>query len=96
MLFKDPKIAAIHSNVEYIVSQIGSFGVISLPVILNTVYAAQSNLPQYINSLITDNSGMFFNNYYQNYTLHSRESSDLLTYIKLALQEIGAQIEPVM
>jgi hypothetical protein len=43
-------------------------------------------------SLISD-TGNFFNNYYETAILQSNEAADLLTYIKLALQQIGGQIE---
>lgn len=93
-LFKDPKLAAIHCNVEYTIRQMGAFN-IDLWTILNCVYQANPNLPAYIFSLVTDSTGQFFKNHYQAYVIDSKESADILTYIKLALQQIGGEIEPV-
>lgn len=90
-LFKDPKLAAIHSNIEYVIEQMSSFNV-DLWTILNCVYQQQLNVPSYIMSLISD-TGNFFNNYYEAAIIQSNEAADLLTYIKLALQQIGGQIE---
>ena len=90
-LFKDPKLAAIHSNIEYVIEQMSSFSV-DLWTILNCVYQQQFNVPSYIMSLISD-TGNFFNDYYEAAILQSNEAADLLTYIKLALQQIGGQIE---
>lgn len=94
-LFKDPKLAAIHCNLDYVISQIGSFN-INITTIINYVYQSNINLPSYINSLITDDTGSFFNNHYQSYIIESKDySAEILTYIKLSLQQLGGEIEPL-
>ena len=93
-LFKDPKLAAIHCNLEYVIQQIETFN-IDLRTILTCVYQGNPNIASYIMSIITDQTGMFFRNYYQSYVIGSRDSADIMTYIKLSLQQIGGEIEPV-
>ena len=51
------------------------------------------NLPTYINSLVTDFTGGFFKNHYQAFVTKSKDSADILTYIKLNLQQLGGQFE---
>lgn len=93
-LFKDPSIAAIHCNIEYVINQMNGFD-INLYTILNYVYPANQNIPTYITSLITDNTGRFFQNHYQSVVIGSKDSADILTYIKLAIQQIGGEIESI-
>ena len=93
-LFKDPKIAAIHCNLEYVISQISDID-INLYYILSCIFINNPTLPTYIMSYISDN-GNFFKNYYENYILNSKESADILTYIKLSLQEMARDIEPTI
>lgn len=90
-LFKDPKLAAIHANLEYVINQMSSFD-IDLWTILNCVYQQQFNVPSYISSIVSD-TGNFFANYYETAILQSNDSADLITYIKLALQQFGGSIE---
>jgi len=92
-LFKDPKLALIHCNLETIVNQISTFN-IDLWTILNCVYQNNPNLPSYIFSLVTD-TGNFFMNHYESYVINSRDSADIITYIKLALQQVGGELEPI-
>ena len=91
-LFKNPKLASIHCNLEYIISQINNFD-ISLQTILRYVYQSNPNISSYISSMVSDDTGMFFKNFYQAYVLNSKDSADILTYIKLSLQQIGGEIE---
>lgn len=91
-LFKNSTIAAIHCNIDYIISQMDSFN-ISLETILFTVYGNIPNLPAYVASIVSDHTGYFFKNYYQNFVLRSPDAADMITYVKLALQEIGRDIE---
>ena len=63
--------------------------------ILSCVYQSNPNMPTYINSLITDYTGGFFKNFYQTFVIRSKDSADVLTYIKLNLQQIGSQFETV-
>lgn len=92
-LFKDANLAMIHCNIEYVITQIESFN-IDMRTILSYVYQSNNNLPDYISSLVTDSTGRFFKNFYQQFVVNSRESADILTYIKLNLQQLGEQIEP--
>lgn len=91
-LFKDPNIAMIHCDIEYVINQIETFN-IDLWTILNCVYQSNQNLPTYINSLVTDFTGGFFKNHYQTFVTKSKDSADILTYIKLNLQQLGGQFE---
>lgn len=93
-LFKNQNIAMIHCDLEYVIAQISSFN-IDLWTILSCVYQSNQNLPTYINSLVSDYTGRFFKNHYQTFVMQSNESSDILTYIKLNLQQIGGQFESV-
>ena len=93
-LFKDSKIAAIHCNVEYVIREIETFN-IDLKTILSCVYPANQNIPMYIMSLISDDTGRFFQNHYQTFVIGSKDSADILTYIKLTIQQIGKDIEPI-
>ena len=93
-LFKDPKLAAIHCNLEYVIDQISTFN-IDLWTILNYVYQSNINLPSYIFSIISDR-GNFFKNYYETFVIGSKDSAEILTYIKLSLQQLGGEIEPVI
>ena len=92
-LFKDPKIASIHCNLEYVIDQINNFD-ISLWTILNTIYVSNSNIANYILSIINDPTGQFFKKYYESF-LYGREAADILTQIKLNLQQLGGEIEPL-
>lgn len=91
-LFKNPKLAAIHCNLEYIISQINNFD-IAFPTILRYVYQSNPNISSYISNMVSDDTGTFFRNFYQAYVLNSKDSADILTYIKLSLQQIGGEIE---
>lgn len=93
-IFKDPKLAEIHCNLEYIIDQMDSFD-ISLKNILDCVYSSNPNLPTYIFNLISDDTGLFFKNFYQSCVIRSYDSADILTYIKLSFQEMGKLIENV-
>lgn len=90
-LFKDPKIAGIHCNLEYVIDQISNFD-IKLSDILNVTYTP--NIANYINSIIIDNTGLFFKNHYESF-IYGKEAADILTQIKLNLQQLGGEIEPV-
>lgn len=92
-LFKDPKLAAIHCNLDYVISQISSFN-IDLYSILQYVYQSNGDIASYITSSVHDYSGLFFKNHYQTYVINSEDSADVLTYIKLSLQQLGGNIEP--
>lgn len=92
-LFNDPDLALIHCNLDYVIDQIDSFN-ISLFTILSYVYQSNPTLPGYISSIVSDHSGRFFKDYYQTFVTQSKESADILTYIKLNLQQLGGQIEP--
>ena len=93
-LFKDPNLAMIHCDLEYVINQIETFN-IDLWTILTCVYQDNPNLPGYINSLVTDYTSRFFKDFYQPFVTKSKDSADILTYIKLSLQQIGGQYEPI-
>lgn len=92
-LFKDPNIAMIHCDLEYVISQIETFN-ISLWTILSCVYQSNPSLPGYINGIVSDRTGRFFKDCYQSFVMNSKDSADILTYIKLSLQQLGGQFEP--
>ena len=92
-LFKDPKLAAIHCNLEYVINEIQEID-INLEYILTCIFATNPTVPTYLSSYITD-TGNFFKNHYENYILNSKESADVLIYIKLSLQELAGNIEPI-
>jgi len=92
-LFKDPKLAAIHCNIEYVINQVSNFD-IDLWTILTCVYQLNDSLPSYIYGYVRDR-GNFFKNHYSRFITESRDAADILTYIKLSLQEVGGPIEPV-
>ncbi len=56
-LFQDPKLAAIHSNIEYIISNMGTFD-IDIYTILRTIYPNQNNF-EYISGLVFDRDNFF-------------------------------------
>ena len=91
-LFIDPKLAAIHSNLEYVIDQISTYD-IDLWTILSTVYQNPPELAIYVNSLITD-TGNFFRDQYEQYVTNSRNTADIIMYIKLGLQQLGGQLAP--
>ena len=93
-LFKDPNLAMIHCDLEYVIDQISVFN-IDLWTIISCVYQSNPSLPGYLNSLITDKTGGFFKNHYHAFVTQSKEAADILTYIKLNLQQIGGQFEPM-
>ena len=93
-LFKDQNLASIHCNLEYVIDQISSFD-INLFTILNTIYSNTNNsIAYYIMSIISDNTGMFFKKYYESF-IFGKEAADILTQIKLNLQQLGSEIEPL-
>lgn len=93
-LFKDPNLASIHCNLEYVIDQISNFD-ISIDTILNTIYNnANSSVASYVTSIISDNTGMFFKKYYESF-IYGKEAADILTQIKLNLQQLGSEIEPL-
>ena len=92
-LFNDPKLAMIHCNLDYVITEIATFN-IDLRSILLFVYQSNPNIADYITGLVRDNTGNFFMNFYQSYVINSKDSADVLTYIKLSLQQLGGSIEP--
>lgn len=91
-LFKDPSLAGIHCNLEYVIDQISNFD-INLYTILSTVYSGSNiDIGNYIASIITDTTGMFFKKYYESF-IFGKEAADILTLIKLNLQQLGSEIE---
>lgn len=92
-LFKDPKIAAIHANLEYVIDQIDTFD-ISLRDVINYVYIGRPEIAAFISSNIADTQN-FFKNHYESYLSNSKHAADILVYIKLGLQQVGSQYEPV-
>lgn len=92
-LFKDPKLAMIHCDIEYVINQISVFS-IDFGTILNCIYQNNINLPTYIQSLVYD-TGNFFKNHYASFILESKEAANILIYIKLAFQQIGGELEPL-
>ena len=92
-LFKDPKLAAIHCNLETVIYQMGTFD-ITLPTIIETACMSNPSIGNYISSLVNDTTGRFFIDHYQRLIFNSPDSTDILTYIKLYLQQIGGEIEP--
>ena len=71
-LFKDPSLAGIHCNLEYVIDQISNFD-INVYSILSTVYSGS-------------------NKYYESF-IFGKEAADILTLIKLNLQQLGSEIE---
>ena len=91
-LFKDPSLAGSHCNLEYVIDQISNFD-INLYTILSTVYSGSNiDIGNYIASIITDTTGMFFKKYYESF-IFGKEAADILTLIKLNLQQLGSEIE---
>lgn len=88
-LFKDPRLAAIHCNLEYAIEQMTTFP-IDLWTILSSIYT--NEIASYIYGLIKDR-GNFFKNFCEIFVVGSKDSADVLTYIKLQLQEAGGEIE---
>ena len=91
-LFLDPKLASIHSNLEYVIDQISTYD-IDLWSILSTIYNNPPELAAYIYSNIKD-TGNFFRDQYERYVTNSRNMSDIIMYIKLGLQQVGGQVVP--
>lgn len=91
-LFKDPKLSAIHCNLENVIFQIDNLD-INLQNIVNCVYQSNPNTASYILSIISDPIGKFFKSYYQSYVKESKSSTDVITSIKLSLQQMGGEIE---
>ena len=92
-IFKDPKLAFIHCNLEYVLSQIDPIDM-NIEDILRYVYQSDASLTEYVVGYIRDITGTFFKRFYQSYVLRSKDSADILTYIKLSLQQSGSSIEP--
>lgn len=92
-IFKDPKLAAIHCDIDYVLNQIETFD-IDLWTILNCVYQANANIPSYIYSLVQENSNIF-KNYYEQSVLFSPDASDIMINIKLKLQQLGSKLEDI-
>lgn len=91
-LFADPKLAAIHANLEYVISQMSETDV-DLWRILTYAYSYNNSISSYIYGLIADN-GNFFKTQYESYVINSKMSADILTYIKMNLQSAGATVVP--
>lgn len=93
-LFKDPSLAAIHCNIDYVLNQMDCFN-ISMIDILAKVYNQSSTIAPYIAGIVSDPTGRFFTDFYQSFVLRSPDSADMMTYIKLALQQLGGEIESI-
>jgi len=91
-IFKDPKLAAIHCDIDYVLAQMETFD-IDLWTILTYVYAGNTNVPSYIYSLIQETVSVF-RYYYEKSVLTSAQAPDLMVNIKLQLQQLGSMIEP--
>lgn len=91
-IFKDPKLAAIHADLEYVIDQIGTFD-ISLNNILYYVYMSNPAIGEFIASNVSDTQN-FFKDQYESYIVNSKHAADILVYIKLGLQQAGSIMEP--
>ena len=88
-LFQDPKLAAIHSNIEYVIYNMATFD-ISIYDILNTVYLNRDCV-QYISGAVTDR-GNFFRTHYNSFLQDPKYNASLIIAIKLELQNLGKYI----
>ena len=92
-LFKDPKIAAIHANLEYVITNMSDIN-ISLYNILVYAYSNNVSISSYIYGLVKDDTGTFFKTQYGSYVTNSKMSADIITQIKMNLQTMGAEVLP--
>lgn len=90
-LFADPVLAAVHANLGYVLESMQTFPV-NIGMILNYVY--EPNIASYINSII-DDRGDFFREQYESFVLNPRNSADMITNIKMSIQQLGAMIPPI-
>lgn len=95
-LFKDPKLAAIHANIQYVLSSIGTFDISIYDIIRHLYQTPNMDVANYISSLITD-QGNFFRSQYDSCisNIQSNFSAELITYIKMNIQKLGKNIAPI-
>ena len=93
-IFKDPKLAAVHANLEYVIDQMSAFD-IDLWTILSYDYSNNPNLAQYIYSLITDTGNFYKDQYVDFINNQENDPADILMYIKMEIQQLGSQIVPM-
>lgn len=85
-VYKDIKLAIINANIDFVVSQICAMD-IPFYTIIGLIYGNNSELKRYYLSIISANSDFFVNAYVP--VLNSDIRSDLLTGIRLKLQELA-------
>lgn len=91
-IFKDPKLAAIHADLEYVIDQIGTFD-IPFSSVVSYTYMSKPAIANFISSNVYDTQN-FFRDQYESYIANSRHAADILVYIKLGLQQAGSIMEP--
>ena len=93
-IFKDPKLAAVHANLEYVIDQMSAFD-IDLWTILTYDYMSNPNLAQYIYGLVTDTGNFYKNQYVEAINNQDNDPADILMHIKMEIQQLGSHMEPV-
>ena len=93
-IFKDPKLAAVHANLEYVIDQMSAFD-IDLWTILTYGYMSNPNLAQYIYGLVTDTGNFYKDQYVEAINSQDNDPADILMHIKMEIQQLGSQMEPV-
>lgn len=91
-LFSDVNLAAVHANLNHIINQIQTFD-IDLYSILSYVY--DPTIARYIASIVRDQSN-FFRDQYEGFIMNPKNNADMITNIKMNLQQIGSQISPMV
>lgn len=93
-LFQDPKLAAIHSNIQMVLASMGTFD-ISIDTIVRHLYQTPNmDVANYISSLVTDN-GNFFRTQYDAIVNDVKYNAELSTHIKMNIQKIGKNVMPI-
>lgn len=86
----DNKIITIHANLDYVLTQISGFD-IDLNTIIDNTYAGDKNVIALLQNVLAD-KGNFYKMFYVG-TLNSSDRAELITAIRLQLQQLPVGIE---
>lgn len=91
-LFKSENLAYIYTNIEYVLSNMGTFD-IPLNDIIDYTLGENTDASNYLKSVIIDNGNFFRDNYFNKMIMNRTIIADIVINIRMSLQKYGAHFE---
>lgn len=91
-LFKSDSLAYIYANIEYVLSNMGTFD-ISLNDIIDYTLGENTDASNYMKTIIIDNGNFFRDNYFNKMIMNKNIIADIVINIRMSLQKYGTQFE---